>query len=316
MTQIAQFLLVVVGVAVAALWALLRKRSGRWFLLIMGAFVAWLVLPSVILQVKWGYYEENGAAMASDKWNIYKARSANGGGQARRLAAEVCGDAEDFEVKDPSLQLAMMPEHAVVEHFLRLSKYSNVFWVGVGWKDRYCLARYLVTNVKDIDFSPLPTQLFPYPFFPWTSFSTEVEQRFLERLKILPKARGGGQVLLPGQCLTGVIGNGDHLQFQVEMPYYNQGIKLLFRDRDCGQKDHPLLIEWSKSGQHIQGTTDGSGSAGTYEIDLRSTASESRHYQLALYWGTDPWCGFIEWRQGCPDTDLERYRESLEHDDR
>jgi len=63
MTQVTQFALVLVCVAVASIWALAKGRV-KWFLLIVGAFVAWLVLPSVILQTKWGYYREDGATMA------------------------------------------------------------------------------------------------------------------------------------------------------------------------------------------------------------------------------------------------------------
>jgi hypothetical protein len=310
MTQIAQFALVLVGVAVASIWALAKGRL-KWFLLIVGAFVAWVVLPSVILQVEWGYYREDGAGMASDKWNIFKTRSIDGGRPASRLAAEVCGDAEGFDTKDPSLQLAIMPEQALVEHFFRLSKYSNRFWVGVGWKDRYCLARYLATDTKDFGLTPLPTQLFPFPFFPWISFQSEVEERLIERLRLQSTAPEGMHSLLPGQCMTGNIAKGDTLRFRVEMPYFGQKIRLLFRDGDCEHQEHPLATEWSKNGQRISGTIDETGTGGVYQIDLHASGNGERHYQVGLYWGMEPRCGVTEWREGCPNLELERYRQRL-----
>jgi hypothetical protein len=120
MTQISQFLLVVVSVAVAALWALLRKRSGKWLLLIVGSFVAWLVLPSVILQVKWGYYEEDGAAMAYSLGHTFDASTEYWIKRATELATENCGDAEGFDVNDPSLHWTVMAEQNIVRHFFRL----------------------------------------------------------------------------------------------------------------------------------------------------------------------------------------------------
>jgi hypothetical protein len=312
MTQITQFALVLVGVAVACIWALLKGRL-KWFLLIVGAFVAWVVLPTVILQTTWGYYKEDGVGMASDKWNIFKSRSMDGGRLASQLVAEVCGDAEGFDIGDPSLQLAIMPERALVEHFFRLSKYSNRFWVGVGWKNRYCLARYLATDTKDLGLTPLPTQLFPFPFFPWRSFQAEVEERLIERLHLRPTASGGMHSLLPGQCITGEIGKGDTLHFRVEMPYFGQKIQLLFRDGDCEHREHPLVSEWSKDGQRIAGTIDESGTGGVYQIDLHSPGDGERHYQVGLYWGMAPRCGVTEWREGCANLELERYRQGLKN---
>src|SRR5450759_1583459 len=219
------FVLVLVGVAVASLWALAKGRV-KWFLLIVGAFVAWIVLPSVILQIEWGYYREDGAGMGSNMWTIFKADSDYSAKQAAPLAADVCGDAEGFDVNDPSLQWITMPEQAVVKHFFFYSKYSNVIWLGVGWKDRFCLARYLVVDRKTGDLAPFPTQLFPYPFFPWFPHSTGVEERLIDRLPPSPKPPEGVRSLQPGQCLTGEIAKGGTARFQVQAPYFGQKIGL------------------------------------------------------------------------------------------
>lgn len=311
MTQIAQFALVVVCVAVASLWALVRKGNVKWFLLIVGAFVAWLVLPSVILQTEWGYYQERGEGMASSLGNVFDASTEYWIKRATNLATEDCGDAEGFDVNDPSLQWTAMPEQGVVRHFFFYSKYSNVIWLGVGWKSRFCLARYLVVNGKERDISPLPTQLFPYPFFPWFPHTKGVEERLIERLPPPTRPPEGARPLLPGQCVTGELVKGETARFQVQMPYFGQQIQLLFRDGDCQHKEHPLEIEWSKNGQRISGTIDEARTGGLYQIALHSSGEGERHYQVGLYWGMEPWCGITKWREGCPNLELERYRQSL-----
>lgn len=287
MTQITQFLLVVVGVAVAALWALLRKRSGRWFLLIVGAFVAWLMLPSVILQVKWGYYEENGAAMPDLTRNAFKAVSYYWAKQDGPLAAQVCGNPEGFEADDPSLQWVTMPEQAVVKHFFFYSKYSNVVWLGLGWKDRFCLARYLVVSRNDGFLHPWPTQLIPYPFFPWLPLTNRLEERLIERLPPAPKAPEGVRSILPGQCMTGEIAKGDTLRFQVQMPYFGQKIGLDV-DLECiYEKNYPGLVQWTKNGRAIIGLIDDSDGGGTYQIELHAPATEAKRYAVGVFWGVE-----------------------------
>jgi hypothetical protein len=302
MTQISQFLLVVVGVAVAALWALLRKRSGKWLLLIVGSFVAWLVLPSVILQVKWGYYEEDGAAMAYSLGHTFDASTEYWIKRATELATENCGDAEGFDVNDPSLHWTVMAEQNIVRHFFRLSEYSNMIWLSVGWKDRFCVGRYLVTDAKELGLSPLPTQLFPYPFFPCTSLPTAVEQHLVERLHPPTKPSEGARPLLPGQCVTGEIARGDTLRFQAQMPYFGQKISLHANLECVSEKDRFELVEWTKNGRPIVGEIDESDSGGTYEIALRAPAGESKRYRIGVRWGTGglschPW--LESWERRC-----------------
>ncbi len=148
MTQITQFALVVIGVGIASVIASL-KGSAKWLLLIVGAFVAWIVLPTVILNGKWGYYQEDGAAMAGGSVPTFHESKEANSKWAVDLATEVCGDAEGFDTRDHSLQAVAMPERAMVEHLFYYSSYSNVIWRGLGWKDRYCLARYLVVDRRD-----------------------------------------------------------------------------------------------------------------------------------------------------------------------
>jgi hypothetical protein len=306
-TQIAQFALVVVGVAVASLWALLRG-SLKWFLLVVGAFVAWLVLPSVIMQTEWGYYRENGLEMANPPRAAFKADSEYWAKQDGPLAAQVCGDAEGFDVNDPSLQWIGMPEQAVVKHFFYYSKYSNVIWLGVGWKDRFCLARYLVVNEKERDISPLPTQLFPYPFFPWFPHTKGVEERLIERLRSAPNAPEGVRSLFPGQCVTGDLAKGETARFQVQMPYFGQKIKLDVSLQYVCQKDFSGLVEWTKNGRPVVGLTDESHGGGLYQITLRAPVTEAKLYVVGVFWGVQDFgCrrpkGWWDKYNCTPDTD-------------
>jgi hypothetical protein len=292
MSQISQFLLVVVGVAVAALWALLRKRSGKWLLLIVGSFVAWLVLPSVILQVKWGYYEEDGVKMAHRLESTFQANGQYQIKKATDLAKEVCGNAEDFDVADVTLQTIAMPEQAAVEHFFYYGKYANVIWLGVGWKDRFCLARYLVANRKDGYICTWPTQLFPYPFFPWLPHTTDVEERLIERLSLPVNTSEGVRPLLPGQCVTGEIAKGNTLRFQVQIPNLDQKIGLDVHLECIYVDDRPKFVGWTKNGHPVAGERDESDVGGTYEIALQAPATETKRYAVGVYWGVQ--------RLGCP----------------
>jgi hypothetical protein len=284
MTQLAQFVLVLVSVAIASIWAL-AKGHVKWFLLIVGAFAAWVVLPTVILQTEWGYYREDGAEMASFLGNTFDASTEYWIKRATDLATEDCGDAEGFDVNDPTLQWTAMPEQAVAKHFFRLSNYSNVIWLGVGWKKRYCLGRYLVTDTREIGLSPFPTQLFPYPFFPWTSLPTRVNQRLLDRLSPPPKPPEGFQTLLPGQCVTGEIAKGETARFQVQVPYFGQKIGLDAKLECMYGKDFEALVGWSKNGRPIAGLIDESDGGGLYQITLRAPTTEAKPYTVGVFWG-------------------------------
>jgi len=300
-TQIAQFVFVLVIVAVASMWTLAKGRV-KWFLLIVGAFVAWVVLPSVILQVEWGYYNEDAVDMGGSMRAAFKADSEYWAKQAAPLVAETCGDADGFDVNDPSLQWVTMPEQDVVKHFFFYGKYSNVIWLGVGWKDRFCLARYLVVDRKTGDLSPLPTQLFPYPFFPWFPHSAGVEERLIERLPPPPKPPEGVRPLLPGQCVTGEIAKGETARFQVQVPYFGQEIKLDVKIECTYEKDLPEFVEWKKNGHPIAGLTDDSHGGGTYWITLRAPTAEAKRYKIGVLWGTSglicrPW--LEDWGDSC-----------------
>ena len=291
MTQIAKFALVLVGVAIASIWTLAKGRV-KWFLLIVGAFVAWVVLPTVVLQTKWGYYQEDGATMAGrlePNFNVSKEYQIK---QDTDFASEVCGNAEGFDIKDPTLQTIAMPEKAVVEHFFYYGKYTNLIWLGVGWKDRFCLARYLVADRRDAYLHWFPTQLFPYPFVPLVPHTKRLEERLLERLPPPPRAPEGVHAVLPGQCVIGEITKGDTLRFQVQMPYFGQEIKLDI-DLECiYEKDYPGLVEWTKDGRLIAGLIDKSDSGGTYQIALSAPATEAKRYTVGVFWGGQ--------RLGCP----------------
>jgi len=291
-TQIAQFALVVVGVAVASLWALVRKGSVKWFLLIVGAFVAWLVLPSVILQTEWGYYQEDGTKMARRLESTLNANKEYEIKWATDLATEVCGNAEGFDTQDPTLQTIAMPEQAVVEHLLYYGKYSNVIWLGVGWKDRFCLARYLVADRRDGYLHWFPTQLFPYPFLPLVPHTKRLEERLLERLPPPSTAPEGVRSLLPGQCVTGEIAKGETARFQVQMPYFGQKIGLDVHLECICVQDHHEFVEWTRNSHPIAGEMDKSDGGGTYQISLRAPATEAKRYAIGVFWGVQ--------RLGCP----------------
>jgi hypothetical protein len=285
MTQLAEFVLVLVTVAVASIWAL-AKGHVKWFLLIVGAFAAWVVLPTVILQTEWGYYREDGVGMGSNISTIFKADSDYWAKQAPPLAAEVCGDAEGFDVNDSSLQWTTMPEQSVVKHFFFYSKYSNIIWLGVGWNDRFCLARYLVTDRRERGLYPFPIQLFPYPFFPWfSSHSHNVELRLIERLPPPPTAPEGVRSLLPGQCVTGEIAKGETARFQVQVPNFDQKIGLDAKLECIYGKDFAALVEWSKNGRAIAGLKDESDGGGLYQITLRAPTTEAKPYSVGVFWG-------------------------------
>ncbi len=284
MTQIAQFALVLVGVAVACIWALLKGRL-KWFLLIVGAFVAWVVLPTVILNGKWGYYQEDGAAMAGrlePTFNVSKEYQIK---RATDFVSDVCGDAEGFDIKDPTLQSVAMPEQAVVEHFFYYGKYSNVIWLGLGWKDRFCLARYLVVDRRDAYLHWLPTQLFPYPFVPLVPGTKRLEERLLDRLPPPPKAPEGVRSLLPGQCVTGELAKGQTARFQVQMRNFGQKIGLDAKLECTYGKDFAALVRWTKNGRPIAGLTDESDGGGLYQITLRAPATEAKPYTVGVFWG-------------------------------
>jgi hypothetical protein len=284
MTQVTQFALVLVCVAVASIWALAKGRV-KWFLLIVGAFVAWLVLPSVILQTKWGYYREDGATMAGRSIPTFHESEEPNSKWAIDLATEVCGDAEGFDTQDPTLHSVAMPEQAMVEHLFYYGRYTNVIWFGLGWKDRFCLARYLVAERRDASLYWMPTQLFPYLFVPLVPHTKRLEDRLLERLPPPPKAPEGVRSLLPGQCVTGELAKGETARFQVQMPYFGQRIGLDV-DLECVyETDYEGLVGWTRNGNPIAGLTDASNGGGLYQITLRAPTTEAKPYIVGVFWG-------------------------------
>jgi hypothetical protein len=284
MTQIAQFALVLVGVAVASIWAAAKGRV-KWFLLIVGAFVAWVVLPSVIYYSQWGYYQEDGATMAGRMIPTFSACEHHECKWATALATEVCGDAEGFDTQDPTLQSVAMPERTMAEHLFYYGRYSNVIWFGLGWKGRFCLARYLVADRRDASLYWMPTQLFPYPFVPLVPHTKRLEKRLLERLSPPPNAPEGVRSLLPGQCVTGELAKGEIARFQVQMPYFGQRIRLDATLECVYKEDYEGLVEWTKNGNPISGLTDAGNDGGLYQITLRAPVSEAKPYIVGVFWG-------------------------------
>lgn len=303
------FLLVVAGFAIAGYWAM-RKEKPKLVLLVAGVFMAWLVLPSVFhwvrSEMKSGVYRKYGTAMGGRLERRLRAIGRSEMQAATKFVAETCGDAEGYDGEDPTLQTVSMPEMEMVEHFFYYGKYSDVIWLGVGWKDRFCLARYLQTERYTGFFFPLPSQLFPYPLLTWRDATSSVETQLIERLPPPPKAPEGVRALLPGQCAFGNIARGDTQRFQVQVPYFQQTIGLKVELPCVDTTKYSGVVEWTKDGRPIVGLFDESESGGTYQITLRAPATRVQPYAVGVYWG-DLRCSLpIGWWIDCgppPDPD-------------
>jgi hypothetical protein len=293
-------LLVVVG---AFLLARLLRRwiKGRWYWPLIGTIVVgWVVLPTAIVGGKLGYHVENGmigAALVSS-FN-YERRD------APAKAAEICGDAEGFDVKDPTLRYVYMPVKETIKRFFYYSSYSNIVWAGVGWKDRYCLARYRVTVSPSGYPVPFPVQVFPYPYFRWHD-SADIDYKLLDRVPLRrPSTPEGVRALFPGECWAGKIGTGETLRFQVEMPEVGPE-NALHVANDCVDS---IAYHWTRNGVPIDGKVDKLGGKAVYQIELQGPSPRPKGYaipyQVGVYWGKPPGCREKRWDERCPEKNVE-----------
>lgn len=258
----------------------------RWLAIGFGAYVAYAVAS----QINWGYYKHSGIDMAGAlAWPITDGPDEESRAEAAALAGEVCGvSMPDFNYRDRAARFVAMPERDEVRHFFIKGKYSNVIWLGVGWKGGFCMARYSVT-MKDIGrMSPIPWRLFPFPRFEWLYQPWIEEQHLIERIPNRPPAPEGVQSLFPGECATGVIAKGETVRFQMVIPNFGQKVNF---DCECDHDTHHTCqdVEWKKDGKVLAGESDESG-GGTYLVTLRAPPTGSRHYRIKLYWGRQPGC--------------------------
>ena len=283
-----------------------------WLAVGLGGFVVYAVAS----QINWGYYLHTGINMADDlSWPITTGDKV----ESAALAAEVCGDPTmEFDRHDPSATVVSFAEQATVRHFFLNSRYSNIIWLGVGWKGRFCLARYKLVMKDHGWMSPFPRRLLPFPLLEWNYRWEIEEQRLIERLPERPAAPEGVRSLFPGECATGEIHKGETLRFQVVMPSFGQKVEVL-SECDGRKSGHPSLEEWrrcvektpdncwpdypplkvelKKDGHLLARESDEPG-GGTYEISIRAQSPTTKHYRVALYWGEFPGCparvGWVE----------------------
>ena len=298
-------LAVIFIVAGALLLARFMRRwvKGRWYWpVVLTVVLGWLVLPTASALVSREGWSVDGMWMGVDLTSSFADRESDAPAQA----AEICGDAEGFDINEPTLRYVTMPVPATLTRHFYLSWYSNIVWAGVGWKDRYCLARYRVTVRPFIYPVPFPVQIFPYPLFAWSEDREDKSYKLLERLPLvrLPGPEGV-KVLLPGECWAGRIGTGETLKFQVEMPDVGQKNKLHLHF-DC--KDR-YSYHWSRNGRFIDDGVDTEGGKATYQIELEGPSPRPEGYaipyQVGVYWGDTPGCWRKDSGERCPEKTVE-----------
>jgi len=283
-----------------------RWVQGRWYWpVVLTVVLGWLVLPTASALVSREGWSENGMSMGGELTYFLS----HGEAGAPTEAAEICGDAEGFDINDPTLRSVTMPVPATPTRHFYLSWYSNIVWAGVGWKDRYCLARYRVTVRPFIYPVPFPVQIFPYPLFAWSEDRKNESYKLLERLPLVrPPAPEGVKVLLPGECWAGRIGTGEKLKFQVEMPDVGQQNELHLH-YDC-EHPHSLSYHWTRNGQPIDDIVDRKGGKATYQIGLEGPSSRPQGYaipyQVGVYWGHTPDCWQKNSDERCPEKTGEK----------
>ncbi len=291
-----EFLLVVAGTVFVCICVGFGQGGNKRVLLVLGAFAAWVVLPSVFLQAHWGYYREYGGEMGDEFDKAFHAAEYDVE-KAAPLAMEVC---PGIDVRDPTLYYAVMTEQQPPPHFFYYSKYSAIIWVGLGSKDRYCLVRYLVTQRRHGELSWIPSQLFPYPFFRWYSGAHTLERRLIDRLPPAPQGPDGIRALSPGECAKGEVPKGGIHRFQVEVPEFGQTVGLQL-DLECARgEDYSRLVEWTKDGRSVWGEPPHrSKGGGLYQIAVRASATENMAYSVGLNWGWGGCGGAPEASYGC-----------------
>jgi hypothetical protein len=278
------FLVVLVGTGILFFWVSRGPNGGKWAALVLAGFAGWMVLPSVFLQAHWGWYRESGSAMGEEFWHAFHNAEWHAE-ESAPYAAEVC---PGVDVRDPSRHFAIMPEQEEVKHFFYYSKYSNIIRVGLGTKDRYCTARYFISERRKGGPLWIPRQLFPYPFFLWFSDAYTVERRFLDHLPPPPEVPDGIRALAPGQCAAGEVSKGEAHRFEVRVPDFGQTVRL-YNDLYCAYgKDWSAIVEWTKDGRTIPRPRTGrfeSEGGGLYRITVRAPASEEMAYSVGVLWG-------------------------------
>ena len=256
-------------------------KVGGWVALGFAAVIAYPQLS----RINWGYHEESGQMMAGMLADPFHSHDKT---KASALASEVCGDVVTFDTEDKSIPWIAMPEQAKVKYFFFNGRFRNIIWLGVGWKDRFCLARYQVTMRDEGEVSSMPLRLFP-PIFRWFPKPVILERRFIERLANRPKVPDGVRSIFPGECVSGEIAKGGTLRFQVEVPNLGQKVELIL---DWDHRNGPeLAVELKRNGQLLAdaGATNGGG---LYEITLQAPTSEAKHYRISLQWDGYGVCPF------------------------
>ena len=312
-------LILLLAFLVFALFLVSRLIAGKWWPhVFFGVLAVWLILPSIILQVRCGYHVESGLSIGDSFWRgswpirygpPYLERTVAPG------VAKICGD--DIPIDAQASYHAIMPEDDEVRRFWYYSKYGGVVWLGVGSRDRYCLARYYLAKRKGGGLSWFPDGIFPFPVFRWNGNSRLVEQRLIERIPPLPSTPDGVRRLLPGQCVAGEIQDGETLTFQIRMPYFRQEI-YLSSDMECvDEREGSAAIQWQRDGRPLPGWNSRVEAGGLYEATVRAPAGGMRRYTLATFWGTGSECrNRNEWRGGCRCPDVKcKYSDSPPSDE-
>jgi|GEM_PF-1827414 len=298
MIQLGKFLLVLMGVSILSLWVLVRMRSIKLFLLIIAACVGWIVLPTLLMQTEWGYYKESGSRMGW--WVLDKLDGeVDEIGSRWAFVAAICGDTRGFDKSDLLwFRGTAMPEQPELKHFFYSSSFTSVAWLGVGSKERFCLARYRFKAWRDYGLPSFPSQVYPYPFMPRMS-DYHVRPTLIERLPPPRSSDPGVRALAPGECATGQIAPGETLRFEVRMPYFDQPRRLYHGWCGCEER---LTMNWSRNGQLLKDDVDPGDGVGTYQIVLASASDRAQGYDLAAYWGdSTPYCGRWTWKCDCDD---------------
>ncbi len=293
-----------------ALFIISLLAGGKhWRVIFFGVIAAWLILPTIILQVEWGYHVESGSHVAEAFWGRSwnnRGYSAEDGARAARQTAKLCGEGEVLDTSPRTSYVALMAESGELKRFFYHSKYGTVAWLGVGSQDRYCLARYYLAKRDGGKPSWYPITILPFPLFPWDGRSRLVEERLIERIPTPPDRYDGVRRLLPGQCVAGEIHDGETLRFEVRMPYFGEEVRLE-GDLECEDAtEKPDAIEWRRDGRPVPGSpyrgdwlreVDGGG---LFEATVRAPGGGMRRYTLAAYWDfADPCHDRSKWRGGC-----------------
>jgi len=290
-------------------WRFRPKNSSRWYLpLVATLLLEWTCLPSLVLELQWSYHTENttglGESVVRDLLRTYPPT------KVVANVAKICGDSEGFDINDPSLNYVGMPERQEYRRFFYLSPYDSVTWVGVGWKGRYCQARYKSRSWPFGYPSTVPNQFFPYPIIPWIDDFGDMTHELLERI---PSARPAGPegvtMLFPGECGRGEISNRDTLRFQVQTPDLGQKnqLKVVWECND------PIRYYWTRNGKPVdesEKNVDKEGGAATYQVTLLPPAKLpngfSVHYVVCVYWrAMSPHYSMGDWYGKCPNDSLD-----------